>query len=294
MRGSGLSARRQITKAVSPYAVLLTGTTAGSTTTSQESATAIAYNGWKGMADPVANGGAFRYNTTTGSTATFTFTGTALTWLTRKGPGQGIAGVAIDGTNKGNVDLYAAFVTTFAKAYTVLSSGSHTLTVKVTGTKNTSATGFSVAIDGFTVGTTTTQESAGTVGYDTWLGSSSANASSGQYLASGTPPPPRPSTSPAPVSTGSPPSARAGAKHRSSSTASTRAPSTSTPLPPTGRQPRPTPASPQARTPSPSRSRHQERRSHQHESVHRRLHRPQLRTPSPILDSPERQTITDA
>lgn len=170
--------------AASTVTAAFTATVTG--TTSQESATAVAYNSWNGIADSVASGGAFRNSTITGSTATFKFTGTAVTWLTRKGPGQGIAGVNIDGVNKGNVDLYASTVSSVAKAFTGLSSGAHTLIVNVSGTKNSAATGFSVAVDGFTVAATTTQESAATITYGTWVGSSSAMASGSAYRASGT------------------------------------------------------------------------------------------------------------
>jgi hypothetical protein len=111
----------------------------------------------------------------------FKFTGTGITWVTRKGPDQGIASVDIDGTGKGNVDLYATTRKSFSKGYSGLTSKSHTIVITVTGTRNASSTGNAVAIDAFVVGFTTTQESALKVTYGSWMGATSASANGGSY-----------------------------------------------------------------------------------------------------------------
>lgn len=121
----------------------------------------------------------------TGGTAAHTFTGTSLTWLTRRGPGQGIASVTIDGVSKGNVDLYASTTGSLQRSFTGLAATRHKVVIKVTGTRNAASTGTAVSVDGFTVGTATTQESAKAVTYNTWVGASSASASGGQYRVSG-------------------------------------------------------------------------------------------------------------
>jgi len=84
------------------------------------------------------------------------------------------------------VDLYSATSAAYTRAFTGLSTGSHTLVIKVTGTKNAASSGRAVVIDGFTVGTTTTQESASQIRYNTWAGNSSVNASGGSYRSSST------------------------------------------------------------------------------------------------------------
>jgi hypothetical protein len=150
-------------------------------TTSQESSLSISYAGWGGVVDASANGGGYRQSNTTGGTANFKFSGTSVTWLARTGPDRGIASVTIDGVSKGTVDLYSASPSGLGKAFTGLTSATHTILVKVSGTKNASSTGTFVTVDGFTVGTTTTQESAKGVAYNKWVGASSVNASGGGY-----------------------------------------------------------------------------------------------------------------
>jgi bacillopeptidase F len=150
-------------------------------TTSQESSTAVSYNGWMGVDDSSAAGGTYRYNATGGSTVSFQFAGTGFTLLTRKGPDQGMANVSVDRKVVGkNVDLYAATGSSFAQTFGGLASGVHKVTVKVLGTKNTASSGTAVAFDGFTVDTTTTQEFANTIDYNTWQGNLPTFASGGQ------------------------------------------------------------------------------------------------------------------
>ena len=172
-------------------------------TTSQETSLNATYSGWKGVSDSTANGGGYRSNATSASTAKFTFSGTAVTWISRKGPDQGKATITIDGVSKGTVDLYAASRGGFSKAFTGLVSRSHTMIVKVTGTKNPLSSGTAVAIDAFIVGSTTTQESTKTITYNTWRAVSSTAANGGQYRVSGPQTPPLVSPSPVRQSTGS-------------------------------------------------------------------------------------------
>jgi serine protease len=148
--------------------------------------TAAQYQGWVVSSDPTANGGAWRTSAVTNDTAAFAFSGSGMTWLSNKGPSRGIAAVSIDGVSKGSVDLYSAAPAGYSKAFTGLVSRAHTMVVKVTGSKNAASSGTGVVVDGFQVGTTTTQESANAVKYNTWKGSTSVNASGGTYRASGT------------------------------------------------------------------------------------------------------------
>jgi Beta-propeller repeat len=86
-----------------------------------------------------------------GARATFTFTGTAVRWIGYKDPWSGIANVYVDGVLKVQIDTYATTDQIQAVLYstTGLSAGSHTLTIEVTGTRNSSAKGLWVWIDAF-------------------------------------------------------------------------------------------------------------------------------------------------
>jgi hypothetical protein len=91
---------------------------------------------------------------TTGSTATLSFTGTGIAWIGFHCFECGIAEVSIDGAVVATVDTFApsseaASGPLFSK--TGLTPGSHTLTIKVTGTKNASATDTFLVVDAFDV-----------------------------------------------------------------------------------------------------------------------------------------------
>jgi len=85
------------------------------------------------------------------SQAKFTFNGAAVRWIGYKDAWSGIANVYLDGVLKAQVDGYSATDHTQAVLYTTtgLSSGLHTLTVEVTGTRNASSRGLWVWVDAF-------------------------------------------------------------------------------------------------------------------------------------------------
>ncbi|MBI1802790.1 MAG: SBBP repeat-containing protein [Chloroflexi bacterium] len=156
-------------------------------TVAQDIANGVSYNGWHGVGDLHASGGAYRVSKVAKDSATFKFSGTSITWVTRKGPDQGKAQVTIDGVNKGTLDLYSPTVQwNVQQSFGGLTNASHTLVVKVAGTKNPGSTDFNVALDAFIVGSTTTQESALAVQYDSWTGVSDTRAFGGSYRTSKT------------------------------------------------------------------------------------------------------------
>ncbi len=115
-----------------------------------ERSSLIAYAGtWKSAGHPGYAGGAARYSTKAGATATFTFSGKRVTWYGPVGPTRGKARILIDGTYVKTIDLYrSAFVArkaVFGRSWLV--KGKHTLTIEVVGTAGHPY----VAIDGFTV-----------------------------------------------------------------------------------------------------------------------------------------------
>ena len=88
-----------------------------------------------------------------GARATFTFTGTAVSWISTKKPTTGIARVYLDGAFVTEVDTYApsdGLQKVVFKA-TGLASGTHTLAIEATGRKNAASSSAYVVVDAFDV-----------------------------------------------------------------------------------------------------------------------------------------------
>ncbi|HYU68110.1 MAG TPA: Ig-like domain-containing protein [Burkholderiales bacterium] len=85
------------------------------------------------------SGGSAMESQTPGAQATFVFTGTSVTWLGMRGPDSGIARVSIDGVFVSQVDMFARSYEVHVPVFKArgLSNSSHTLTIEVTGLKNT-------------------------------------------------------------------------------------------------------------------------------------------------------------
>jgi CSLREA domain-containing protein len=121
----------------------------------QENGTGVGYpsGSWATQSISGAYGGAVRYSSANGARASLAFTGRNVAWVAPKGPNRGRAEVWLDGTRVATVDLYSrtaqARRVVFARA--VDPSRSHTLEVRVLGTKNASSTGRRVDIDAFVV-----------------------------------------------------------------------------------------------------------------------------------------------
>jgi hypothetical protein len=101
-----------------------------------------------------AFGGSVKFATAAGATAKLTFSGTSVAFVTTKGPNRGIAQIFIDGatTPTATVDLYAA--TQAVRQLVFATNGlstttTHTITVRVTGTKNAASTSTRVDVDGY-------------------------------------------------------------------------------------------------------------------------------------------------
>jgi len=128
-------------------------TTRASVALSEENAAAAAYTGsWTRTALSGASGGYVRHSSGGGSTARLSFNGRSVALVSTRGPNRGIAELWLDGSRVATVDLYAASV---QKAHVVwatsLASGAHQLELRVTGTRNPSASGARVDIDAFLV-----------------------------------------------------------------------------------------------------------------------------------------------
>src|SRR5882762_4721877 len=83
-------------------------------------------------------GGTTAYSRTPGAQATFTFTGTSVTWIGHRSGNSGIARVFVDGVFVSDVDLFSWSSELRVPVFTAtgLSNSSHTLTIEVTGLKN--------------------------------------------------------------------------------------------------------------------------------------------------------------
>ena len=89
------------------------------------------------------------YDLTPGDYATMTFNGTQIAYYAVTDSKHGIAAVSIDGGPETLVDLYSPSRTGDVPVWRspVLPAGTHTLKIRVTGTKNTASSGYYVTID---------------------------------------------------------------------------------------------------------------------------------------------------
>lgn len=108
---------------------------------------------WSSVAHSDMSGDSYRVSTAAGSSVTVAFTGTSISVVGAQYSTFGKAEILLDGVSKGTIDLYAPELRSERLLYraTGLSSGSHRLTVKVTGTRNAASKGTMVDIDAFDV-----------------------------------------------------------------------------------------------------------------------------------------------
>ena len=97
--------------------------------------------------------GTAHWNSTGGSTATLTFSGTGAVIYGVKDVDQGIATYSVDGGAARSVDDYNAARVPGASLFTVsgLNAGNHTITITVTGTKNSASSNDIIALDSATI-----------------------------------------------------------------------------------------------------------------------------------------------
>ena len=90
---------------------------------------------------------------TAGATATFTFSGTGVTWIGYRGPVGGIANVYLDDALVAQRDLYSPTEELRASVFTAadLAPGTHRLRIEATGTRNGAAAGAFVVVDALDV-----------------------------------------------------------------------------------------------------------------------------------------------
>jgi Big-like domain-containing protein len=104
------------------------------------------------------SGGSAAESMTPGAQATFTFTGTSVTWIGMRGLDSGIARVFVDGVFVSEVDMFMRSNELHVPVFTAsgLTNSSHTLTIEATGLKNSDSQAASsplalVVVDAFDV-----------------------------------------------------------------------------------------------------------------------------------------------
>jgi len=127
----------------------------------QETSAAVSER-WQSVSSSAALGGSFVREHLANAKASWSFTGTSVTWWTVTGPTQGRAYVYVDGALVKAVNNYAASQHFHvARKVTGLASRAHRIQIVVRGLKGAKAgKGTFVSIDGFTVGATTTNSPA--------------------------------------------------------------------------------------------------------------------------------------
>jgi hypothetical protein len=123
---------------------------AGPQTTVDDNSGSFSYSGsWPTGSASDCYDGSNHYSSTTGATYTVTFTGTRAVLFASLAPENGIAGVSVDGGAVQDVDFYGPLFECQEPVFqtAVLSSGTHTITVTVTGTKDANSSGYYVSAD---------------------------------------------------------------------------------------------------------------------------------------------------
>lgn len=110
-------------------------------------------NSWTTVSAMAASGGKYKVSANTNATVSYTFTGKGIRWYGVQDNKGGVVEVYIDNQLVGEVDLYSQ-----ASQYNKLlferlnlPSGTHTITLKNTGQKNTNSTGTNISVDAFEV-----------------------------------------------------------------------------------------------------------------------------------------------
>jgi hypothetical protein len=111
----------------------------------------FSYGGGWGVTPNVSDmfDGTADWSFTAGSTMTIAFTGTELALHAVNDVDQGYLTVSVDGSTPTTIDGYAPIRNSSGVVWTspMLASGSHTITIKATGTHDSSSSGNNVALD---------------------------------------------------------------------------------------------------------------------------------------------------
>jgi Bacterial Ig-like domain len=137
---------------------------------------------WDRDTNTLASGGGYDASRTAGARTVYTFNGTNVTLLGRRGPDGGNADVYLDGVLQGPVSFYNAAVQWKRAVWskTGLVNKKHTVDVRVKGTKPTGSSDAWVYVDAFKVGTVVQEETHASQ-RDSFRRMAAASASGGSY-----------------------------------------------------------------------------------------------------------------
>ena len=110
----------------------------------------LTYTGsWSSQSKASFSGGSVKFASASGRRASLTLSNvTDFAWVTTKGKDRGKADVYVDGVKKATVDLYSALTKYRQIVFTWAgTAGTHTIQIRVLGTKNAKATGKRVDLD---------------------------------------------------------------------------------------------------------------------------------------------------
>jgi len=128
--------------------VAQTGLPAG--TVFEDNSVSVGYSGtWMIWSNPANSGGTAHYSAQTAANATLSFSGPYVGVMYLKDVNGGIATISIDHTVVDQLDTYAAIQTFQQQTYYVVSAGSHSISVSISGVKNAASTATWVTLDGF-------------------------------------------------------------------------------------------------------------------------------------------------
>jgi hypothetical protein len=119
----------------------------------QKNPASIYSGSWFTNEHAMHSGGSAALSIDAGSSVTFSFEGTGISWIAYRDEWSGIARVILDGTTETLIDTFASPSKAQTAAYTVdnLPSGVHTLTIEVTGSHNPNSYGSWIWVDAFDV-----------------------------------------------------------------------------------------------------------------------------------------------
>ena len=119
----------------------------------QDSGVVVRYGEWKVAMSDHDHGGSTGYTSDENASASLTFSGSAIRWLSRVSPTSGMATVYLDGIEVATVDLYSP-ETRFRQVVferSQLTEGRHVIRIVRTGQSNVRAVGSNIVLDALVV-----------------------------------------------------------------------------------------------------------------------------------------------
>ncbi|MBO0984361.1 glycoside hydrolase family 88 protein [Rathayibacter sp. SD072] len=120
----------------------------------QNTSSAVAYSGtWTALSAAADDGGGSAYSSESTASATLTFTGTGVQWISRLSPSGGINEVFVDGVKVARIDRYSSTTKYRQTVWTsaALPAGVHTVSIRSTADRNPAARGRTLLLDAFLV-----------------------------------------------------------------------------------------------------------------------------------------------